>query len=141
MLLALVIAGLLAAVVVPGLEPLMARARLYSATRDVASALRHARGQAMIRGRETEFELDLAQHTYRVTGRDKSFHLPRQIVLGLFTAEAETVDETLGRIRFFPDGSATGGRVSLDNGVAKHEVDVSWLTGEVKVREEADDEE
>lgn len=138
-MLVLVIAALLAAVAVPGFEPLMARAKLYSATRDIASALRHARGQAMIRGRETEFELDLAKHTYRVTGRDKTYHLPPQIGLGLYTAEAETVDEDLGKIRFYPDGSATGGRVDLQGGGRKRAVDVSWLTGEVKIREEVED--
>ena len=139
MLLALVIAGLLMAVAVPNFGPPLLRAQMYSATRDVASALRHARGQALIRGQESTFELEIDKHRYRVTGRSKSYRLPTEVGLSLYTVETETVDEGTGRIRFFPDGSATGGRVTLDAGGQKRYVDVSWLTGEVKVRE-GDDE-
>lgn len=139
-LVAMVIAGLLMAVVTPNFAPLLARAQLYSAARDVASALRHARGQALIRGREAEFELDVERHHYRVTGRAKTYALPNQIQLSLYTAETETLDEGTGRIRFFPDGSATGGRIILAAGEQKRMVDVSWLTGEVRIREEAGEE-
>jgi general secretion pathway protein H len=142
-LLALVIASLLMAVAVPSFGPLLARAQLYSATRDVASALRHARGQALIQGREAEFELEVGQHRYSVTedrGRRKTYSLSDRIGLSLYTVETETVDEGTGRIRFFPDGSATGGRVTLTGGGQQRMVDVSWLTGEVKIRGGSDDE-
>lgn len=139
MLLALVIAGALMAVVLPNFGPAMAKAQLQSATRDVASALRHARGQALIRGREAEFELDVEHHRYRVSGRPKAYGLPGAVALSLYTAESETVNESLGRIRFFPDGSATGGRVTLAAGKEKRMVDVNWLTGEVRIRHGAED--
>jgi general secretion pathway protein H len=138
-LLALVIAGLLMAVAVPNFGPTLARAQLYSATRDVASGLRHARGQALIRGKDAEFELNVDRHSYKVTGRNKAFSLPGQVRLSLYTTENETVDEGTGRIRFFPDGSSTGGRVTLEGGGQKRAVDVSWLTGEVKIRENPSD--
>lgn len=140
MLLALVIAGFLMAVVVPNFGPLLGRAQLYSATRDVASGLRHARGQALIRGQESLFELEIDKHRYRVTGRSKMYGLPSQVGLSLYTVAKETLNEGTGRIRFFPDGSATGGRVTLEGGGQKRYVDVSWLTGEVKVREGGEDE-
>lgn len=139
-MLALVIAGVLAAVAVPNFGPAMARAQLYSATRDVASALRYARGQALVRGQEAVFELDVEHRRYKVTGRNKAYSLPDSVHLDLYTASSETASEGIGRIRFFPDGSATGGQVALAVGGRKRRVDVSWLTGEVKLREEdADD--
>jgi general secretion pathway protein H len=128
------------AVAVPNFGPTMDRSRLYAATRDVASGLRHARGMALMRGRDAEFELNVDKHSYKVTGRAKPFSLPSQVRLSLYTTESETLDEGTGRIRFFPDGSSTGGRVTLVGGGQKRAVDVSWLTGEVKVRENpADD--
>lgn len=139
MLLALVIAGLLMAVAVPNFGPLLTRAQLYSATRDVASGLRHARGLALIRGKEAEFELNVNRHSYRVTGRNKAYGLPDSVRLSLYTADTETMDEGTGRIRFFPDGSATGGRVTLEGGGQQRAVDVSWLTGEVRIRENPKD--
>jgi len=139
-MIALVVAGLLMAVAVPNFGPTMDRSRLYAATRDVASGLRHARGMALMRGRDAEFELNVDKHSYKVTGRAKPFSLPSQVRLSLYTTESETLDEGTGRIRFFPDGSSTGGRVTLVGGGQKRAVDVSWLTGEVKVRENpADD--
>lgn len=138
-LLALVIAAVLMAVAVPNLGPAVSRAQLYSAARDVASALRHARGQALVQGREAVFEIDVTRHRYRITGRDKVYGLPEPIHLSLYTAETELMDEGVGRIRFFPDGSATGGRVTLAGAGREREVDVSWLTGEVKLREDDGD--
>lgn len=139
LLLALGLVGLLMAIVLPNFGPAIARAQLASATRDVASALRHVRGQALMRGKDAEFELDIERHRYKVTGRNKSYSLPGGVGLSLYTAESETVDEGTGRIRFFPDGSATGGRVTLAGGGRKNAVDVNWLTGEVKIREGEED--
>lgn len=136
MLLVLTLAAALMTLVVPNFGPLLARAQLYSATRDVASALRHVRGQALVRGRSTEFELAVDEHWYRISGRKKPYSLPKNIGLGLYTAESETVDEGMGRIRFFADGSSTGGKVTLRSDSAKREVTVNWLTGEVVVRED-----
>jgi len=135
-LLALTIAVLITAVAIPNFTPLLARAQLYSAARDIGSGLRYARGQAMARGKESEFELDVHKHFYRVTGRNKAYSLSEQVRLSLFTADAEVAGEGVGKIRFYPDGSSTGGRVTLDGGGQKRLVDISWLTGEVRIRGE-----
>ena len=37
------------------------------------------------------------------------------------------------RVRFFADGSSTGGRVTLMVGERSYAVDVDWLTGRVRV--------
>jgi general secretion pathway protein H len=139
MLIALAVAGFLLATVVPEFGPAITRARLYSATRDVASALRHARGQALIEGQDATFELDIKQHRYRVTGRQQSYRLPEQIDLGLFTTVTETLNEGQGRIRFFPDGSSTGGRITLIADKQTRVVDINWLTGHVKIGLEDDE--
>ncbi len=136
MLLVLVLAAALVTLVVPNFGPLLARAQLYTAARDVASALRYARGQALVRGRGAQFELAVDEHWYRISGRNKTYPLPASIGLGLYTADTETVAEGIGRIRFFPDGSSSGGRVSLSGSGARREVTVNWLTGEVLLRED-----
>lgn len=140
-MLAMVIAAALMAVLLPNFGPAIDHAKLSSATREVASALRYTRGQALIHGGESFFELDISGHKYRVSGRNKTFRLPDSVDLSLYTAESETQDEDIGNIRFFPDGSSTGGRVTLSGGGQKRLVDVSWLTGEVKIIEDADEEE
>ncbi len=136
MLIVLAIAGIVMGTLVPSFGPAIARAQLYSASRDVASALRYTRGHAMIRGEDALFELNTIHHTYRVSGRPKLYRLPPGIELGLFTTSTETLDEGTGRIRFFPDGSATGGRVTLIAVKQTRVVDINWLTGEITIGEE-----
>lgn len=133
----LVAAALLAGVAVPNMMPAIFTMRMRSATNDVASALRYVRGQALSRGQEAVFFIDVEHNYYRVSGRRKEFGLPSSIKLALFTAEHELTGESGGSIRFFPDGSATGGRVTLAAGNQKSLVDVNWLTGAIIVREEA----
>lgn len=138
-LVALVVAAILAVVVMPNFEPLLEHARLRSTTRDIASGLRHVRGQALLRGKESVFELNTDHHYYRVTGRSKMYSLSDSVHLTLYTSDSEVVSEGMGRIRFFPDGSATGGRITIETNGQKQEVDISWLTGEVKIRTEVDE--
>ena len=102
----------------------------------MASALRFTRSQAISNIREAEFFLDVERHRYRVTGRAKAYQVPQQIHLKLLTAESEITGEKQGIIRFFPDGSSTGGRVTLEVGQRKRLVDVNWLTGHIVIRAE-----
>lgn len=136
----LVIAAVVAAVAVPSFQPAIAGMQLRSATQDVASALRHVRGFALASGREQVFFLNVTHHWYRVSGRNKPYGLPGSVGLKLFTADQEMTDDGQGgSIRFYPDGSATGGRVTLDASGRKFTVDVNWLTGAIAVREDADE--
>ena len=51
--------------------------------------------------------------------------------------ELETEDKT-GVVRFFPDGAATGGRIRLLVNGGGWDVDVAWLTGEVRLHRAQD---
>ena len=53
---------------------------------------------------------------------------------GYFVQRSEVEEGNRGRIRFFPDGSSTGGRVTLTSDERLYHVDVDWLTGQVRVR-------
>lgn len=132
MLIVIAIGALLLAVMVPNFGPALSRAKLNSATRDVASALRHTRGYAMIKGQDAFFELNTETHEYRVSGRQRTYHIPEEVGLSLFTTTSETVDESTGRILFFPDGSSTGGRVTLMGKNQTIVIDINWLTGEIR---------
>lgn len=105
--------------------------QLKSATRDIASALRYSRAHAIFTADEAEFHLDVEKNVYRVSGKTKEFELPDAIRLKLIAAESEISSDEEGTIRFFPDGSSTGGRVTLEIDERKRQVDVNWLTGQV----------
>jgi general secretion pathway protein H len=105
---------------------------LKVAARDIVSALRFARGQALISHQETTVTLDLAENTYTVSGRDKIYAIPKDIDITVVTAQSE-VTEGQGSIRFFADGSSTGGRITLELAKAAWQIDINWLTGQIEL--------
>ena len=109
-------------------------ADLRASSRDVAAGLRQARSLAVSGKRETAVTLDLDKRVFALSGNSRQFQLPEQLELKLYTAQSEIVNERQGAIRFFPDGSSTGGRVTLASGERKFLVDVDWLTGKVSIR-------
>jgi general secretion pathway protein H len=103
------------------------------AARDIVSALRYARGQALMSHQETTVALDLAENTYTVSGRDKVYIIPKAIDVTVVTAQSELAGEGLGNIRFFADGSSTGGRITLERGNTAWQIDINWLTGQIEL--------
>jgi general secretion pathway protein H len=130
----LVVLGVLAlvlAVAVPLLPGAADRTALRTATNEIAAGLREARSLALAHGRSAAFTLDTARRAYRV-GDGASWHaLPASVATELFTATQEQADDVAGDIRFFSDGSSTGGGVRLVQGKAGDEIRVDWLTGRV----------
>ena len=112
--------------------------QLKSAARAVAAGLRDARGTAIARQEPTALFIDLERRRIEVEGRGRPHSLPERMSLKLYTAQSEIVDEQRGAIRFYPDGSSTGGRVTLQgSGENQLLVDVDWLTGRVTIRDGA----
>lgn len=107
--------------------------RLETAVRTVADGLRRTRSEAVRRNRVQVFMVDVASRRFRAGGERPLTQLDRSLELGLATARSELIDEGTGSIRFFPDGSSTGGRVALASGDRYAEVTVDWLTGLVAI--------
>jgi general secretion pathway protein H len=108
---------------------------IKAAARDIVSALRYARGQALISHQETTLTLDLAKNSYTVSSRGKVYPIPKAIKVTVVTAQSEITGEGLGNIRFFADGSSTGGRITLERGKAAWQIDINWLTGQIELEE------
>ncbi len=104
-----------------------------AATRQIAAGLRKARGTAVMERRETIWNLDVEARSFQLTGDPKRYSLPGSLAYELFTAQSEVITQQAANIRFFPDGSSTGGRVIISAGETKQSVDVDWLNGRVKL--------
>jgi general secretion pathway protein H len=133
MIVVLVIAGLLFAVAPPLLHKAVPGIQTKSAARELASSLRRARSMAVARQRETWLTIDVEKRRFWVVGEQRQGSLPAEIGVKLFTAQAELIDEQSGRIRFFPEGGSSGGRITLQRGNSAYEIDIDWLTGRVAV--------
>ena len=135
-LVALVIGVLLIALVPPLLSGLGGATEVRSAARQLAAGLRSARNEAVTRQQEATLTLDLAQHRFAVSGDPREIALPEGIALKLDTAQSELLDRTTGGIRFFPDGSSTGGAITVSGPKLAFRVNVDWLTGAIAIVEQ-----
>jgi general secretion pathway protein H len=110
-------------------------ADLKAAARSLASGLRQAQSIAMATRRDALLTVDMETREFISTGEQQVHSIPKTIDLKLYTAQSEVTSPQRGSIRFYPDGSSTGGRITVSTGERKYLVDVDWLTGRVAINE------
>ena len=132
MLAVILLIGIAAAAVSVSVTQGLASARVRAASSELAGAMRATRAQAIVRGQEQNFDVDTQANSYRNV-RQQDVRLPKGLRLSITSAKEDQPNDHTGRIRFFPDGSSTGGRITLQSGERQWHVNVSWLTGEVRV--------
>lgn len=135
LLIALAIAALLFVFVMPAGSRQRDHAELANAARAVAAGLRMTRLQAINAGSTAAFAVDVDRALYQPAGAAREA-MPRGVQIALVTQRREMGGSAVGDIRFFPDGSSTGGAVTLSRGSDRFEVLVNWLTGGVSVHEQ-----
>ncbi|EGV31313.1 general secretion pathway protein H [Thiorhodococcus drewsii AZ1] len=109
----------------PGLE-------MKSAARRTAATLRLARETAIRQGTDAALLVDLENHRLDLQGY-RSLVLPKRLSIRLEAASSEMLDDQHGVIRFFPDGSSTGGRILILHEDHGYQVGVTWLTGRIQL--------
>jgi general secretion pathway protein H len=135
-LIVLVIAVIIMGVVGPKISSGISSVKFKSITKEVVSGLRYARMKSITENRKIEFIVNLEQHFYRIDEENKNHPIPEDIEITLVTASTQVIGEEQGSIIYFPDGSSSGGRVTLETEQQKRLIDVNWLTGMVEVSEE-----
>lgn len=133
MLVVMVIMVLAYAMTAPMISAGVSGAELKAAARQIAAGLRKARSEAVAHKNEVALTVDVERRQFVLSGDTHLYRLPEKIDVSLFTAQSELMDAKTGAIRFYPDGSSTGGRVTLSRGERKYRVDVDWMTGRVKI--------
>jgi general secretion pathway protein H len=133
MLVVLVIAALAMALVGTSISRSVSGAEMRSAARKVAASLRYTRTHAILTKSEQVFLVDTEKHSFQAANRQQEL-LPKGMNVELNTARSELTSETVGGIRFYPDGGSTGGNVRLEANGRVYQVNVAWLTGEASLQ-------
>jgi len=133
LLVVLALAGLLLTLAPPLITGLMPGVETKGAARQLVAALRHSRSHAITSAEDALLLMDLQEKQYRVSGRERVYTLPEAATVEMVTASSERQGERLAAIRFFPDGSSTGGRITLRYATDVYRVDVDWFTGRVRI--------
>ncbi|MEZ5584105.1 MAG: GspH/FimT family protein [Candidatus Competibacteraceae bacterium] len=137
LLVVLVILVLVVAVVPPLFMGVGSSAELRGAARQLAAGLRAARSNAVLKQNDAILTVDLEARQFQVSGDTRKVSLPGDVEVKLYTAQSELLNESSGNIRFFPDGSSTGGHITLANGRLEYTVNVDWLTGRIGIDEQS----
>ena len=115
------------------------RIALQSTSKTIAAQLRYTRAQAIATGEPQRFVLDPQARTWRAPN-GRSGTIPTSLEVEFTGARELQSSDSEGVIQFFADGAATGGRVRVLLRDAAWQVDVAWLTGEVRLKRGAADE-
>ncbi|MEI6746014.1 MAG: GspH/FimT family pseudopilin [Methylococcaceae bacterium] len=107
---------------------------LKAAARDLSSGLRYIRSQAMLSHETATLDFNLNHNSYSLTGQNKIYTIPENIDVTVNTAKDELHDG-IAHLRFSPDGSSIGGRITLEKKSHIQEININWLTGHVTLAE------
>lgn len=133
LLVVLAILALMVGLAMPLLDRAMPSLALKSTAGEIAVALRQARSQAIGGNVEVAVLVDLDGRRVSLGSREPIV-VDERYGISLFTGAEELIDRGSGRIRFYPDGTSTGGRVSIWLDERRFDVTVDWITGDVEIK-------
>lgn len=105
--------------------------QVKAAARIAASRLRDLRAAALSTGTERVAVIDTATRTLHFGTAGAPLPLARSVSMTVTGAESERRSPSKLGIRFFPNGSSTGGTVRLRSERQAYEIRINWLTGRV----------
>jgi len=106
-------------------------ARLQMAANELGSAFRLTRSAAVTRNAEMSLSIDVDKRTFKSTVVAQRAFAPEIEAKVRFAAVIGN-GAADGAFRFFPDGSSTGGDVTLSLRGKQEKLCIEWLTGEVR---------
>jgi general secretion pathway protein H len=127
------IIALATSIVAPRLSSSRQAMALRASAIALAASLKDTRAAARTSNQERILVIDTATRQYGSFGATKPKTIPVSIAVS-YEAQSEVFPSaSRGGFQFRPDGSATGGRISLRSGSQTAIVAVDWLTGAVTI--------
>lgn len=133
MLLVMVLFAAISAVVIAAMNGGMGGMQLRSAGKEIAAQLRYTRTQAIATGAPQKFVIDPQAHVWQAPNGRRG-DIPPDLRVVFTGARQAQPSPGEGAIVFFADGASTGGRIQVSLKRAAWNIDVAWLTGQVRLR-------
>jgi general secretion pathway protein H len=128
MIAVLAILAITTAVAVPQFSGTIKHERLNQLGLRIARIMATARAQALDQKRPADVIVDLRRRTiYAADGQ--VYALPNEIAVQVVAGRLRGADLHGESIRFYPDGSASGGRITLAATDESGNLDINWITG------------
>lgn len=100
-------------------------------TAKLTAQLRAARADVLKKGVERTVAIDLDRRVHWSDLQPDPTAIDPRISVAIMDDTLEW-DGRLRRVRFRPDGTATGARILLTDGASQARIDIDWLTGATK---------
>ena len=97
-----------------------------------ASALRLARAQAIARNADVVLAIDADRRLLESPAMPPT-RIDADIAIAMTVAAPERRGRGTGAIRFFPDGTSSGGDIILTLGARHARIEANWLTGDARL--------
>jgi len=134
MLAVMLILVLAASAITMATRPGQGAAGLKALALQTAAVFRTARAGAISKRAERVVVIDTGRRQIRYGHGTKPLDIGSNINLIITAADNERRAGDIAGIRFFPNGSSTGGTLRLERDQQAYEVRVNWLTGYVSVK-------
>lgn len=109
---------------------------LSAAAHAIASEAERARLLALQQSREVVLMVDVERREVRIEGQKDAATAPKDASIALTAAAPEVRSAGLGGIRFFPDGTSTGGDIRVTWRGGTKVVRVDWLVARARVSDD-----
>jgi general secretion pathway protein H len=133
LLVVLALMGLALTIASPLIGNALPGTQMRASARDVATGLRYARSLAISSNTDVTFDVDVEARRFAVSRSKRNGDFPKDAEITLTTARSELFGSGGGSIRFFPDGTSTGGGVEIVREKRRFLITVDWLTGRVAI--------
>lgn len=134
LLVVLALIGLSLTVIGPPVSHSLDASRLKASVRSMLTTARSARSLARSEQREVTLTIDVESRTYRLDDGSDLPILPATANIEVTAAESERFSSNRIGIRFFADGSATGGQINFSLDQQRHAIEIDWLTGLAEIQ-------
>ena len=135
LLVVMVLATLLVTLVPSSFSTMVPHVAERSDVQRLVLALRTARADAIRDRREVSLELDMAQRRYHIPGKQKIEQLPERLAISYKPPFSPYLEVPRVTIRFYADGSSSGGKIELVSAQSAYHIAIDWMTGRVDFSE------
>lgn len=133
MLVVMVIIGLAASAISVSMRGASTGTKVKSTVLLISSRLRGLRSQALANSSERTAIFDLDRNTVSFQDGRAPIVIDRSVSVTLTSADSERVSSNSSGIRFFANGSSSGGAIRINSRRQQYVIRVNWLTGRVSV--------
>jgi general secretion pathway protein H len=102
-------------------------------TLDMAALMASARSEAVRSNREQLFTINLTARKYGTSAGLRERSLPRALTVAYEVPITEQPADGLATIRFRPDGSSSGGTITISAARQSAGLSVDWMTGAARI--------